>query len=45
MQLSTPWGTAQTIETLAPGILLVTTASHGGLMLDCVAICVRNSPR
>jgi hypothetical protein len=38
MRLSTPWGAAQTIKTLAPGILLVSTASHGGLMLDSAAL-------
>jgi hypothetical protein len=38
MRLSTPWGDAQTIKTLAPGILLVSTASHGGLMLDSAAV-------
>ena len=38
MRLSTPWGSAQTIKTLAPGILLVSTASHGGLMLDSAAL-------
>jgi hypothetical protein len=38
MRLSTPWGDAQTIKTLAPGILLVSTASHGGLMLDSAAL-------
>ena len=38
MRLSTPWGAVQTIKTLAPGILLVSTASHGGLMLDNAAL-------
>src|ERR1700722_1449151 len=38
IRLSTPWGAAQTIKTLAPGILLVSTASHGGLMLDSAAL-------
>lgn len=30
----TPWGTAQTVETLAEGITLVTTAGHGGIHLS-----------
>ena len=30
----TPWGTAQTVVELAPGIEAVTTASHGGIHLD-----------
>lgn len=30
----TPWGESQTIETVADGILSVTTASHGGFLLD-----------
>jgi len=28
---NTPWGPAQTVETLAPGVVLVSTASHGGV--------------
>ncbi len=31
--LRTPWGAAQTTHTLAPSVTLVTTASHGGLLL------------
>ncbi len=30
----TPWGTAQTIETIAEGITSVTTPSHGGIHLS-----------
>lgn len=30
----TPWGDAQTIEDVAPGIIQVTTASHGGMLID-----------
>lgn len=32
--IETPWGPAQTIKELAPGILRVSTASHGGLILS-----------
>jgi hypothetical protein len=32
--MNTPWGPAQQIEELAPGIKQVCTASHGGIMLD-----------
>lgn len=32
--LETPWGPAQTVHELAPGLLAVSTASHGGLWLD-----------
>jgi hypothetical protein len=32
--MQTPWGLAQTIKTVAPGIQLVTTSSHGGYLLD-----------
>lgn len=31
---ATPWGTAQTAEEIAPGIILYTTASHGGYFLN-----------
>jgi len=31
---SSPWGHIQTRETLAPGIVAVTTASHGGIWLS-----------
>jgi hypothetical protein len=31
---ATPWGPAQTKEEIAPGIIKVTTASHGGILLD-----------
>lgn len=30
----TPWGSAQTVDRLAPGIDFVSTASHGGIRLD-----------
>jgi hypothetical protein len=30
----TPWGEVQTSEILAPGIVEVTTASHGGIWLS-----------
>src|SRR3990167_8704763 len=30
----TPWGKAQGIHHIAPGITEVSTASHGGIMLD-----------
>lgn len=30
----TPWGQAQTINVIAPGITHVTTASHGGIHLS-----------
>lgn len=29
-----PWGAIQTIKTICPGIWSVTTASHGGIILD-----------
>lgn len=29
-----PWGTIQTAETVIPGMVLVTTASHGGAWLS-----------
>ena len=32
--MSTPWGTANIVEVLAPGIYSVTTSSHGGIYLD-----------
>lgn len=32
-RMHTPWGSAQTARMLAPGIGLVTTASHGGIKL------------
>ena len=31
---STPWGPAQTVHTIAPGITAVTTASHGGILVS-----------
>jgi hypothetical protein len=31
---TTPWGEPQTTEILAPGIVLFTTASHGGIWLS-----------
>ena len=30
---ATPWGAAQTVDAIAPGILHITTASHGGIWL------------
>ena len=30
----TPWGPAQTVVEIAPGITAVTTAGHGGIHLD-----------
>lgn len=32
-----PWGKVQTCDTLCPGIYLVTTPSHGGIMVDATA--------
>lgn len=32
--IATPWGWSQTEREIAPGILKVTTASHGGIQLD-----------
>lgn len=32
--MNTPWGQSQTIKTLAEGIKIVTTASHGGIMVN-----------
>lgn len=29
----TPWGAAQTVRNLAPGVVHVTTASHGGFLV------------
>lgn len=34
MATSTPWGPAQTSRKLAPGIMLYTTAAHGGIHLS-----------
>ena len=31
--MSTPWGTAQSAEELAPGVFFISTASHGGLQV------------
>lgn len=33
-KLSTPWGQADQVDTIAPGILCVSTPGHGGIMLD-----------
>lgn len=30
-RMSTPWGTSQTVRTIMPGVVSVTTASHGGI--------------
>lgn len=35
--METPWGPAYTEERLAPGVVQVTTPSHGGLKLDAAA--------
>lgn len=32
--METPWGTADSVETIAEGIIAVTTPGHGGLRLD-----------
>ncbi len=32
--MRTPWGAAQTVERMAPGIWIVSTAGHGGIKLD-----------
>ena len=32
--ISTPWGSSQSIRTIAPGIRFVSTASHGGYCLE-----------
>jgi hypothetical protein len=32
--IMTPWGAAQTVRIIAPGITEVTTASHGGIYLS-----------
>ena len=32
-KINTPWGLSDTADTLAPGVILVTTPSHGGLLL------------
>ncbi|TAL80702.1 MAG: hypothetical protein EPN77_19380 [Candidimonas sp.] len=32
-RVSTPWGFVQTVDTIAPEILKVTTASHGGILV------------
>jgi len=32
----TPWGIAQTVEDIAPGIQFITTASHGGFKLSAI---------
>jgi hypothetical protein len=31
--MPTPWGEAQTKKELAPGVFLVTTAGHGGILI------------
>jgi hypothetical protein len=45
----TPWGQSQTVETIADGIIAVTTASHGGIFishkrLDAMPERIRNIP-
>lgn len=32
-RIDTPWGRSDTSDTLGPGVVLVTTPSHGGLLL------------
>lgn len=32
--IETPWGESQTCETIAPGIISVSTAGHGGFMIS-----------
>lgn len=44
----TPWGHAQTVTMIAPGIISYTTASHGGIYLDkahnrLVPTCLKQS--
>ena len=34
----TPWGAADHVECIAPGVFAVSTPSHGGLYLDDVAL-------
>lgn len=34
MSLSTPWGKAQQQKTVAPGVISVSTASHGGYLVN-----------
>jgi len=36
MVKSTPWGSAQTMDIMADGIVGYTTASHGGICLDII---------
>jgi hypothetical protein len=35
--MASPWGLVQTLTTYAPGIVSVTTAEHGGFILDAAA--------
>jgi hypothetical protein len=35
--MNTPWEESQTVKRLAPGVLVVSTAGHGGLMLKAEA--------
>jgi len=35
--MRTPWEESQTVKQLAPGVLVVSTAGHGGLMLKAEA--------
>ena len=32
--MKTPWGTADNVETIRPGILCVSTSSHGGFFVS-----------
>ena len=34
LQIWTPWGTSQTTRQIGPGLVEVTTASHGGIRVD-----------
>jgi hypothetical protein len=34
--MRTPWGKAQSVETILPGVMVVSTAGHGGIKLDTV---------
>lgn len=41
-----PWGKVQTCDTLYPGIYLVSTASHGGIMVEATAaLCLTSHAR
>jgi hypothetical protein len=44
-KLSTPWGAADHVETIAPGIRSVSTPSHGGILLDAAQRAGAIKPR